>query len=256
MPFARTDDGCELHWEEAGAGPAVLLIHGFASNLDRNWRGTSWMNALARGGYRAIAYDQRGHGQSTKLYEADRYAPERLADDAVQVLDAVGVRRACFMGYSAGARIALEATLRHLERAAALALAGIGAAFRDFGGREGDREPVARALEADDQKDAPPHALVYRRFAEQNGGDLRALAAFWRRTCRRVTAAELGSIRVPTLVVAGDRDDVAGDPRPLAEAIPGAKLVLLPGKDHTNAVGARQHREAVLAFLKGAGLED
>jgi pimeloyl-ACP methyl ester carboxylesterase len=54
---------------------------------------------------------------------------------------------------------------------------------------------------------------------------------------------------MPTLVVVGDRDTVAGDPEPLASAIPKAELVRLAGKDHMTAVGAREHRAAVLSFL-------
>jgi pimeloyl-ACP methyl ester carboxylesterase len=255
MPLAHSDDGCELHWEEAGDGPAVLLTHGFASHLVRNWRDTKWMDVLAEAGWRAIAYDQRGHGESTKLYDPARYALTRLADDAIAVLDAAGADRAVLMGYSMGARVALESALRNPARVRALVLSGIGANFRDFGGREGDREVVARALEAEDPSGFPPAALVYRRFAETSGNDGRALAAFWRRTNRGLANEELAAIRVPVLVVAGDRDAVAGDPRPLADAIPGARVALLPGKDHAKAVGAREHREAVLAFLRDIRIE-
>ena len=250
MGVAPTSDGAELRWESTGEGPVVLLIHGFASTLERNWRGTGWMDALARAGFRAVAYDQRGHGRSTKLYDPAKYALDRLARDAVEVLDALGIERGVLMGYSMGARVALEAALLHPARVAALVLSGIGSAFRDFGGPAGDREAVARALEADDPSGASAGALGYRRFAEQNGGDLKALAAFWRRTNRPVSPDELGAIRVPTLVVAGDQDEVAGDPRPLAAAIPGAEVAVLPGKDHTKATGAREHRASVLAFLQ------
>ena len=255
MPFARTSDGCELHWEENGAGPPIVLIHGFASHLARNWRDTKWMEVLAGAGFRAIAYDQRGHGESTKLYDPARYALTRLADDVIAVLDAAGADRGVLMGYSMGSRVALEAALRNPGRVGALVLSGIGANFRDFGGREGDREIVARALEADDPTGFSPAALTYRRFAEASRGDGRALAAFWRRTNRGLGPEDLSPIRAPVLVVAGDEDAVAGDPRPIAEAIPGARAVLLAGKNHATAVGAREHREAVLAFLRDAGLE-
>ncbi len=254
MPVAPTSDGAELRWESTGEGPVVLLIHGFASTLERNWRGTGWMDALARAGFRAVAYDQRGHGHSAKFYDPAKYALDRLARDAVEVLDAVGAERGVLMGYSMGARVALEAALLHPARAAALVLSGIGSGFRDFGGPAGDREAVARALEADDPSGAPPGALGYRKFAEQNGGDLSALAAFWRRTNRPIAPEELASIHAPALVVAGDRDEVAGDPRPLAAAIPGSEVAVLPGKDHTKATGAREHRAAVLAFLQRIGL--
>src|SRR5690242_9522817 len=102
MSTARSADGCSLHWIEKGAGDAILLVHGFASTLRRNWVGTGWIDALSRAGSRAIAYDQRGHGESEKRYDADSYAPERLVEDAVAVLDAANVERAVVMGYSMG----------------------------------------------------------------------------------------------------------------------------------------------------------
>ena len=275
MATAQSPDGCMLAWTEKGTGPPILLIHGFASMVRRNWEGTGWMDALTRAGYRAIAYDQRGHGYSDKRYDPADYAPERLVDDALAVLDAAGAARAAVMGYSMGARVALEVALTHGERENALILSGIGPRMRDFGGsgdreRPGtgesagvgagflrsrsvperdERELVALALEADDPSPFPASARFYRTFAEQNHQDRRALAACWRRPIRAVTADDLASIAAPTLITVGDRDTVAGDAAPLAKAIPGAELVVLHGKDHMTAVGAKQHREAVIAFL-------
>ena len=250
MPMSRSDDGCMLHWTEAGSGPPVLLIHGFASTLRRNWQNTGWLDALARAGRRAIAYDQRGHGQSEKRYGPEDYAPDRLVADALAVLEDAGAASAVVMGYSMGARVALEVALTSPAAARALVLSGMGASFRDFGGPHRDpRELVAQALEADDASGFPDFALFYRKFAEQSGNDLRALAACWRRPIRRLETSELAAVAAPTLYVVGDRDAVAGDPEPLARAMPHAEVVKLPGKDHMNAVGAKGHRTAVLEFL-------
>jgi pimeloyl-ACP methyl ester carboxylesterase len=227
----------------------VLLVHGFASTLRRNWLETGWMERLARAGWRAVAYDQRGHGESGKRYTPAEYAPEHLAGDAVAVLDAAGVSAAVLMGYSMGARVALEVAISQPSRVRALILSGVGTAFRDFGAPSGDRDIVARALEAQDPSRFPPSVRFYRSFAEQTGQDLAALAACWRRPVRIVRPSDLASLSMPTLIATGDRDDVAGDPAPIAEAIPGAELVRLAGKDHMTAVGAREHWTAVLAFL-------
>jgi pimeloyl-ACP methyl ester carboxylesterase len=249
MSTAFSRDGTALAWTEAGSGKPVLLIHGFASTLRRNWDGTGWMSALARAGYRAIAYDQRGHGESEKRYDPDDYSPLRLAEDALAVLDAAAAGHAAVMGYSMGARVALEVALRHPNRVRALVLAGMGSEFRDFGGPRYDREIVARALEADDTSGFAPGALFYRRFADQVRADRRALAACWRRPIREIGAADLAQVTVPVLLTVGDRDSIAGDPEPLASAMPNARIVRLAGKDHMSAVGAKQHREAVLGFL-------
>ena len=242
-------DGCSLVFADEGTGDAVLLIHGFGSTMRRNWQGTGWIDALTRAGFRAIAYDQRGHGASEKRYDPADYAPERLVDDAIAVLDAARVDRAAVMGYSMGARVAVEVALVRPARVRALVVSGVGSRMRDFGGGSGDRELVARALEADDASGFPASAQFYRKFAEQNRQDRRALAACWRRPIRPVSAEELAKIAVPTLVTAGDRDNVAGDATALARAIPGARHVAIPGKDHMTAVGAKAHREAVIDFL-------
>ena len=249
--ISRSDDGCAIAWTEQGAGPAVLLIHGFASTLRRNWIETGWMDAIANAGYRALAYDQRGHGESEKRYESSDYAPERLVDDALAVLDAARTEHAVVMGYSMGARVGLELVLVCPERVRGLVLSGMGAAFRDLGGGTTgeDRDIVAGALEADDPSTFPAGARFYRTFADQTGQDRRALAACWRRPIRAVAPRELATISVPTLIAVGDRDEVAGDPDVLVSGIPGATLARLAGKNHMNAVGARQHRAAVLDLL-------
>jgi pimeloyl-ACP methyl ester carboxylesterase len=249
MATARSADGCALHWIEKGSGDAILLIHGFASTLRRNWQGTGWIDALARAGWRAIAYDQRGHGESEKRYDANDYAPERLVEDTVAVLEAAGVEHAVVMGYSMGARIAVDLAITRPEAVRALVLSGIGANFREFGGTHADRELVAAAIEAEDPSGFPSFARFYRTFADQSGADRRALAACWRRPIQRLEIAELIRIRVPTLFAVGDRDGVAGDPEPLARAMPNARVVRIAGKNHMNAVGAKEHRTAVIEFL-------
>jgi pimeloyl-ACP methyl ester carboxylesterase len=249
MNTVLSRDGTALAWTEAGSGKPVLLIHGFASTLRRNWEETGWMNVLARAGYRPIAYDQRGHGESEKRYDPVDYAPLRLVEDALAVLDAAAAEHAAVMGYSMGARVALEVGLRHPNRVRSLVLGGMGSEFRDFGGPRYDREIVARALEAEDTSGFAPGALFYRRFADQMHADRRALAACWRRPIREVDAADLAAVTVPVLLTVGDRDSIAGNPDPLASAMPSARVVRLAGKDHMSAVGAKQHREAVLAFL-------
>jgi pimeloyl-ACP methyl ester carboxylesterase len=249
MNRARSADGCGLAWIENGEGRPILLVHGFASTFRRNWLETGWFDALVAAGYRVIAYDQRGHGASDKRYDPADYAPDRLAADALAVLDAAAAGRAALMGYSMGARIALEVAITAPARARGLVLSGMGTSFRDFGGPEHDREPIARALEADDPRAFPPSALFYRTFAEQSHADRRALAACWRRPIRVLDPPALGAVATPTLLVVGDRDTVAGDPEPLARAMKHARVVRLAGKDHMNAVGAKAHRAAVLAFL-------
>ena len=66
-------ESVEIEYEVTGAGPPVLLIHGFASRARVNWWNTGWVKVLADGGFKVITFDNRGHGLSTKLYEAEAY---------------------------------------------------------------------------------------------------------------------------------------------------------------------------------------
>ncbi len=249
MSFVTTNDGCRLHWVEKGKGQPILLIHGYVSNIERNWRGPGWLDALSGAGCRAIAYDQRGHGKSDKRYDPAEYTSDRLVEDACTVLDAASVSQAVLMGYSMGARIALEIGLTRPARCSALILGGMGNAFPDLGGPETDREAVARALEAEDSAEIPEIALGYRTFGKRVGADMKAMAAYYRRERRSVTAAELARVPFPTLVIVGDLDGVAGDAEPLASALPHATLIKVPGKDHMKTVGAKETIAATLAFL-------
>ena len=101
--------------------------------------------------------------------------------------------------------------------------------------------------------EAIPDATLrgFRRFAEQEGADLEALAACSEGGGRPLTQDMLGTISAPTLVVAGALDQIAGDPQPLADAILGAKCVTLPGCDHFTATPHALFKSAVIDFLEG-----
>lgn len=246
MPSFRSDI-VDIAYEVTGEGPPVLLIHGFASNARVNWIDTGWVKALTGAGYQTITFDNRGHGESGKLYDPEAYPAPEMAEDARRLLDHLGLSQVRVMGYSMGARIAAFLTLNHPERVSAAVFSGLADnMIRGVGGAE----PIAQALEAasiDSIED--PSAKVFRVFAEQTKGDLKALAACMRSGRQKITAAELGRIAVPVLVVAGDMDDIAGKVDPLVAAIPGARGVTLARRNHMNAVGDRQHKEEVINFL-------
>ncbi|MGE0007852.1 MAG: alpha/beta fold hydrolase [Parvibaculaceae bacterium] len=246
MPSFRSDI-VDISYEVTGEGPPVLLIHGFASNARVNWWDTGWVKSLNDAGYQAITFDNRGHGASTKLYDEEAYPAPVIAEDARRLLDHLGISRGLVMGYSMGARIAAFLTVNHPERVRAAVFAGLAEnMIKGFGGSE----PIARALEAPSLDDVgDPGARVFRLFAEQTRSDLKALAACMRSERQKITPAELEEIRVPVLVVAGEADEIAGAVQPLVDAIPGAQGVVLARRNHMNAVGDRQHKEAVINFF-------
>src|SRR5688572_7403274 len=106
-------DGVTIAYLDEGEGAPILLIHGFASNIQVNWVMTGWVDTLKRAGFRVIAIDNRGHGTSEKLYDTAVYGAAMMAEDARRLLDHLGIQRADVMGYSMGARIAAFLTLAH-----------------------------------------------------------------------------------------------------------------------------------------------
>ena len=83
----------ELAYLDEGEGEPILLVHGFASSKEVNWVQPGWVSTLTRAGRRVIALDNRGHGQSAKLYDPADYHTERMADDARALLDHLDIER-------------------------------------------------------------------------------------------------------------------------------------------------------------------
>ncbi len=240
--------GVEIAFVDEGAGSPVLLIHGFASNHRVNWVGTGWTKFLRDAGYRVIALDNRGHGESEKLYDPSHYSASIMADDAAHLIEHLGLGQVAVMGYSMGARIAAFLTMQRPDLVSRAVFAGL--AERMVTGVAGS-DAIALGLEAADIRDVTdPGARSFRIFAEQTKSDLKALAACIRSSRVKIKAEALAAIKVPVLVVAGEADDVAGAVQPLVDMIPSAKGVVLPGRNHMNAVGDKGYKLAVLGFLQ------
>ena len=229
------------------SGPPILLIHGFASTHVVNWVNTGWVRALTHAGRRVVAFDNRGHGASEKLYAPAAYATPIMAGDALALLDHCGIGTADVMGYSMGARIAAYLALAHKERVRRLILGGLGHHLVDGVGLP---MSIAEALEADELEDlTDPMQRMFRRFADQNKSDRRALAACIRGSRQTLSAADTASIALPVLIAIGTKDDVAGDAHSLAALFPNARAFDIEGRDHNMAVGDRTYKQAVLDFI-------
>jgi pimeloyl-ACP methyl ester carboxylesterase len=240
-------DGVEIAYDVWGEGPPVLLIHGFASNAFVNWRDTGWVKVLTEAGHQVIAIDNRGHGQSEKLYDPASYSAPIMAEDAKRLLDHLNIAQADVMGYSMGARITAFLAMNYCTRVRRAVFAGL--ASRMITG-VGGSEAIALALEAPSATDVESReARGFRIFADQTKSDRRALAACIRSSRVKIKAEDLAEINVPVLVVAGEVDDVAGNVDELVSVIPGARGVVLPGRNHMNAAGDRVYKDAVVMFL-------
>jgi pimeloyl-ACP methyl ester carboxylesterase len=240
-------DGVEISYIDEGKGEPILLIHGFASNLLTNWVDPGWVRLLVQTGRRVIAYDNRGHGKSEKLYDPEAYGAPTMAEDARLLLDHLAIEKADVMGYSMGARISAFLVLAHPARVRSAILGGLG--INMVRGVVGSG-PIAKALEAPSIDDVTNEtARSFRAFAEQTKSDLKALAACIRGPREKITPERLATIAVPTLIAVGSNDVIAGSGPELASLIPGAQFLDIPGRDHMRAVGDAAFKQGVLDFL-------
>jgi len=238
----------EIAYLDEGAGEPIVLVHGFASNKEVNWVQPGWVATLTRAGRRVIALDNRGHGQSTKLYEDADYHTRLMAGDVAALISHLSLGHADVMGYSLGARISAVLAVHHPTRVRSLILGGAGVRLLHTAGLSSD---IAAALEASSIHDVTDaQGRAFRLFAEQTKSDLRALAACIRGSRQALRREEMRAIRVPVLVAVGTKDDIAGSGPELAKLIPHGLALDIPGRDHMVAVGDRVFKNGVVEFLK------
>ncbi|MGJ4887048.1 alpha/beta fold hydrolase [Bradyrhizobium sp. HKCCYLRH3099] len=237
----------EIAFIDEGEGDPIVLVHGFASTKNVNWIYPGWTTELRKAGRRVIALDNRGHGDSAKLYDPKQYAIAEMASDVTALMDHLGLSSADVMGYSLGGRIAAHIALTTPERLRSAIFGGIGMAMIEGGG---PGENVAAALEApsiDEVTD--PVGRTFRAFADQTRSDRLALAACMRGSRGLITRQDAGRIAVPVLVAVGTTDEVSGSGPELGALIPGAEVLDIPNRDHMRAVGDKVYKAGVIDFL-------
>jgi pimeloyl-ACP methyl ester carboxylesterase len=243
----RSDDA-EIAYLDAGEGPPIVLVHGFASTKETNWLAPGWIDTLTRAGRRAIALDNRGHGASTKFYDPARYHSAIMAEDVRALMDHLGLARADVIGYSMGARITAFVALAHPERVRGVILGGLGIRLVEGVGLP---ETIADALEAPSiTQVTDPQGYAFRAFAQQTKSDLKALAACIRGSRQTLSREEVARITAPVLIGVGTKDSVAGSAHELAALMPNAVALDIPGRDHMLAVGDKVFKAGVVRFLE------
>lgn len=238
----------ETYFEVAGSGPAIVLVHGGFGDR-RMW--DDHFEALAKD-YRVVRYDLRGFGRTPASRAV--YSP---VDDLRRLLDELGIERATLVGNSMGGGVALDFTLVHPERVEGLvlvasALNGFPATEADRARFAGDRAAIGAAFQEAGQRGPErgidlwlqsPMVVVtsralatrahLRRMITENTGMF--TLQHWPIEPLDLPANErLGEVRVPTLVIAGQRDTplMRATSARAAAGIPGAKLVVIAGADH------------------------
>jgi len=251
MPFATTDDGVRLYFEETGSGQPVIFVHEFAGDL------RSYEPQMRHFGkrYRAIAFNARGFPPSDVPEQVSRYSQARAADDILAVLDHIGERQAHIVGLSMGGFATLHFGFRHPERALSLCIGGCGY------GAELDKRETFRA-EADviaslirregmaafaeryaygptrvqyENKDPRGHAEFKAMLAEHSAvGSVNTQQGVQKeRPSLYTLVAEMKRITVPTLIITGDEDWPCLLPGVLMkQSIPSAALAVLPNSGH------------------------
>jgi pimeloyl-ACP methyl ester carboxylesterase len=240
-------DGAKLIFDIQGDGPPVVLLHGMASSTELNWRRSGVTDALAATGRRVIGLDARGHGRSEKPYDPAAYEKEAMARDVVALFRHVGLESADVVGYSMGASTALRFALQE-GRARSLVLGGIGGSPSDTSAvMTAWERRIVMALEAEDAEEIPdPAARWFRRLADRNGADRRALLAMTRAPGPvPITRKELSTIEVPALLISGDKDV---PPDQFAAALPLGRACVVAG-DHVSAVRHPDFVREIARFL-------
>src|SRR6202167_3468420 len=237
----------EIAYLDEGEGEPILLVHGFASTKNVNWVYPTWVSELKKNGRRVIALDNRGHGDSSKLYDPELYHIGTTAGDFAALMDHLQIERADIMGYSLGARITAWLAQSQPQRLRSVIFGGLGMGLIE-GGDPG--ETVAKALEAPSLEDVTdPVGRTFRAFADQTRSDHRALAACLRGSRRLMTSDGAAGIKVAVLIAVGTTDEIAGSAAALGKIIPGAEVLDIPNRDHMRAVGDKVYKTGVLEFL-------
>jgi pimeloyl-ACP methyl ester carboxylesterase len=251
MPYATTDDGLRLYFEETGSGTPVIFVHEFAGDL------RSWEPQMRHFGkrYRAIAYNARGFPPSDVPEHVSSYSQARAADDILAVLDHIGTPKAHIVGLSMGGFATLHFGLRHGQRALSLCVGGCGY------GAEPDKREIFRA-EADtiaamirkdgmaafaeryaygptrvqfENKDPRGHAEFKAMLAEHSAvGSANTQAGVQKeRPSLYDLASEMKRLSVPTLIITGDEDWPCLLPGILMkQSIPSSALAVIPNAGH------------------------
>jgi pimeloyl-ACP methyl ester carboxylesterase len=269
MPFALTDDGVKLYFEETGSGRPVIFVHEFAGDL------RSHEPQLRHFGkrYRAIAFNARGFPPSDVPSDVSSYSQLRAADDILAVLDHIGERQAHIVGLSMGGFATLHFGLRHPARALSLCIGGCGY------GAEPDKREAFRS-EADaiasmirtegmsafaeryaygptrvqyENKDPRGHAEFKARLAEHSatGSANTQQGVQKERPSLYGLAEEMKRMVVPTLIITGDEDWPCLHPGILMkQAIRTAALAVIPNSGHAiNLEEPEEYNRIVGNFL-------
>jgi pimeloyl-ACP methyl ester carboxylesterase len=237
-------DGVELAFHEIGEGRPVVLLHGLFSSAEMNWIRFGHAEEIASRGFRVIMPDLRAHGQSAKPHEASLYPKGVLARDLRELVAHLKLSEFDLGGFSLGARTTVEAVGEGMRpRRAILGGAGL-EGLRNW---ERRKQFFLDAIDLfDTASRGDPHWLSIQ-FMKTMKVDLVA-SRHLLNSFADAFVEWLQAFTMPTLVVCGSEDDDNGSAEELANVLPDASFVEVPGT-HMSSVTKPEFGEAIARFL-------
>jgi pimeloyl-ACP methyl ester carboxylesterase len=246
--FAASD-GVHIHVRELGEGRPLILIHGYFSEADTNWIKYGHAALLAEAGFRVIMPDLRAHGKSGKPHDPAFYPKDVLADDQFALIDHLGLTDFDLGGYSLGGRTVARMLARGCRPDRAV-ISGMG--LKGLTDTEARGDHFRHVLTNLGKHERGSPAFMAEAFLKTTGGDpvalLRILDTFVDTPVEAISAFDL-----PVGIVCGVDDHDNGSAEALAEALPQASYIAIPG-NHMGAVTKPELGQAFRDFLLGAGI--
>jgi pimeloyl-ACP methyl ester carboxylesterase len=238
-------DGVPIAYTVVGAGPPLVLLHGFTETAE-SWQEAGYVERFLSVGRQVVLIDCRGHGASGKPHEPAAYGGDKRVRDVVAVLDALGLPAADLAGFSMGGLIALATTLRFPERVRRLVVIAAHPFAQDMAPyRLAVADGIERWLALLDAEGVPLSRDTRRRML---ANDIRALRACVAHD-RPDTSAALVALQAPLLAIAGTRDPILAGVRAFAGRV-GGRFAALEGRSHVTAfLAAGEIVTAIESFL-------
>ncbi|RDK02852.1 alpha/beta fold hydrolase [Paraburkholderia lacunae] len=233
-------DGARIWYATYGTGSPVILLHGGLGHSG-NWG--YQVPALVSSGHRVVLVDSRGHGRSTRDSRPFEY--ELMASDVLAVMDALQLARAAIVGWSDGACVGMILGMKSPERVAGVFFFGCN--MDPSGTKEFTPSPVIDRCFSRHAKDYAQLSATPDNFNAFVGAVSEMM-----KTEPNYCARELAEIRVPVAIVQSEHDEFIKPEHAdyLAQSIPGAEFILLPGVSHFAPLQRPdQFNSVMLAFL-------
>lgn len=255
-------DGVKIRYVAEGNGEPVILIHGFAANVEMMWRMSGTLAQLAEH-HRVIALDCRGHGQSDKPHEPEKYGVN-MVQDVARLMDHLKIEKAHLVGYSMGGAITLKFATLYPDRVISAIPCGFGwvrpsdvdakghlSALVDSLESGGGFDPLIQALIPPDEPQPTPDQMRGLNQMLLMMNDAKALAAVARGIRELgIEEKDLARLKAPTLVIIGSKDTLKPDADRLAKARPDVQVKILEGDNHMTTFQDPELGDAIEQFLK------